>query len=546
VLGERSMYNISILDHLLVSAPKDAAVIVNRLAGGGTEERAFIDHYMSSGSAKDELVAQLTPLLSDVYTYIVDQAPLEREERVALLDTAIACRSDDMDYMLGEELRAFLEANYRGLASLTESPGALSPMCTVKFIANAGAVLPDVTALSPAACEALAGTWAYRLTAQNLQHLAGSPDIALDVLAQAPGVVYSNVINHLEEYLQANADSPGTRFTIDAPEAFVEVLQASKSWKGKDFRRLVDGANPDCKILSIEAAPQLAWPALAHSQRVPATFANVAAYVEWSEGVDTQLASLLSTIDRVTETDGVAESDRRSLALAIVNAGNSLTDSRRVKLARSLQPGVLPTSEVNPESGHLVGRLIAAKLIDDDEEAFDERLMLDWDTQEFAITKSRQYANMVGPATLKLEHIAPLMRSRKVDQAVQREVTNKVSGFSGVPKDAYQAVAECALASRVVLNTSGIEMVREGGASTALVMQLLAQAGDRITTDEVRQIMRGLPEPYSVLADKGTQRPTVPDTSANQTILDRLREAGIVSQTKPEKASRLRVILNQV
>lgn len=546
VLGEASMYNISILDHLLVHRPEDAAVVVNRLAGQGVDERAFIDHYLSAGGAKDGLVAQLTPLLPHVYTYIVEQAPLDRDERVALLDTAIACRSEEMNYALEEKVRQFLEANYERLDSLTGTTDTQSPVAAVRFIVDAGATLPDVTALSAPACKALADTRSYRLTAQNLQYLAASDDIALDVLAHAPGQVYPYVLDHLEQYLQANADSATTRFTINTPEAFEGVLNASEGWKRKDYDRLVHGANPACTLQHLDAAPPLAWPALAQSRRVPATFANIATYVEWAGQVDAPLTVLLNGVDKITDLDDVAPADRTRLALAIVNADGELTDSHRVKLARSLRPGLLPTDEIEPRSGQLIGRLITAKLIADNQDAFDERLMVDWPTQEYAITKSRKYVDIVGPQTLKITHIAPVMRSSKVDRAVQRAVVNKLSGFNGVPKGAYEAVAECALASRITLNPTEIDMVLKGGGSTDAVLQLLVKAGDGITVDDLRRTLRGLPAPYSLIADKGKQRPTVPDTPTNRTILDRLHKAEIISQIKPDKASTLRVILNQV
>lgn len=548
VLGERSMFNVSILNHLLTTAPDDAAKIVNRLAGDGDEEREFLDHYMGEGDAKHELVQLLTPLRGDVFTYLVEKAPLERWERVELLDVAIAHRSDDMTYDLTATLRSFLESHHGDLGSLTQLTDTDEPEevadRTVRFLAEAGAVLPDVTGLSPYALAALADTRAYRITAGNLEALSGSLDIALDVLKKARGEIYPYVVDRLGEYLVANQESTGTAHTVNTAEAFVSVLNASDAWRPDDFEHLVRGAHPDCRLQRLQDVPTAAWYPLAATRRVPATFSNVAAYVEWEETVDADLAALLSSVDEISGVDGVAEPERAALALAIINSDSPLSDTRRIKLARSLRVGVLPTPSIVPVSGPRVARLIRARLIADDAAAFDKRLMVDWPTQEAAIINSRSFIDLAGPDTLKTAHIAPLMRSTKISVPIQRAVLGRLEQFDAVPRNAFQAVADSALNSRLVLTAYGIEMVRRGGARTASVLALLAQAGDRITVDELRQTLRGLGEPYSTIADTGKRRPKLDDSPAIRTILERLRGAGIVTHTDPEGAAHIRVRLS--
>jgi hypothetical protein len=547
VLGERSMYNVSILDHLLTTAPKDAAKIVNRLAGGGADEQAFIDHYLSEGDAKRDLVAQITPLQRTVFTYLVEQAPLEPAERVELMDTAIACRSEDLTYELSPAVRSFLESNYRDLRSLTQVTNAheAAALRTVRFIADTGAALPDITDLSPHALAALAHTRAYRITSRNLEQLSGSGDIALDILAKAPGEIYPYVVDRLEEYLAANQESTGTSYTINAAESFITVLEASEAWRTDDLTHLVTGAHPDCRLNRLDEAPHGAWYSLAATRRVPATFANVDAYVEWEGEVDADLATLLASATEIAELAGVEVPKRQAIAIAIVNSTAALSDTRKIKLARSLRSGVLPTSSIEPASGGRIGQLIRARLIDDDEEAFSERLMVDWPTQEFTIASSRNFVEFVGPETLRTAYIAPLMRSTEVTTGVQSAVLRRLEKFSEAPRDAYQAVAEAALASRLTLTAYGIEMIRRGGARTSSVLAVLARADDRIEVEDLRRTLRGLGEPYSVIADTGTRRPKVDDTTDIRAILRRLKEAGIVSRTEPEKGAQIRVHLNR-
>lgn len=546
VLGERSMFNVSILNHLLTTAPEDAAKVVNRLAGGAHDEREFLDHYLSEGDAKRELVALLTPLASTVFTYLVEEAPLERPQRVELVDVAIAHRSGKVNYELTPALRSFLEANYAGLGSLTDTdePEEVADQ-TVRFIADAGAVLADVTALPPHALAALAHTRAYRITARNLEEVSGSPNIALDVLAEARGEIYPYVVDRLSEYLAANQESAETAHTIDKAESFVIVLNASEAWRTDDFKHLVEGAHPDCRLQRLQDVPHGAWYSLVATRRVPVTFSNVAAYVEWEDRVDAGLAVLLSSADQILEVHGIPGPERQSLALTIVNSDDVLSETRRIKLTRSLRSGVLPTSSIKPMSGQFIGRLIRARLIADDADAFDQRLMVNWPTQEAAIINSRKFVDLAGPDTLKTTHIAPLMRSTKISVDVQRAVLRRLEEFQSVPRDAFQAVADNALASRLSLTASGIEMVRRGGAKTTSVLALLAQAGERITIDELRQTLRSLGEPHSIIADKGMRRPKLDDTPSIRTIVERLRGAGIIARAVPEGEAHIRVHLNR-
>lgn len=77
------------------------------------------------------------------------------------------------------------------------------------------------------------------------------------------------------------------------------------------------------------------------------------------------------------------------------------------------------------------------------------------------------------------------------------------------------------------------------------MLALLAQAGEGITTDELRQTLRGLGEPYSVIADKGTRRPKLDDTPTIQTIVQRLRGAGIIARIEPAGAAHIRAYLHK-
>lgn len=542
VLTERSMHNVSILDHLLHHRPSDATVVVGRLTSGNTDDQAFIDLYMNAGAAKDPFIAKLAPLSKGIYSYLVDQAPLDPEERISLLDTAIQHRGD-LDYDLPDTVRAVLEANYQALPSLTQEQ--FTAEATVALLVDTGSTLPDVTPLTSSARRVLARTRAFTITASNLQQLSRSENIALDALRTSHPELYSYAVDSLDDYLQAFENSPTTAFTIELPDQFVPILTASQQWGRTHYDRLIPTAAPDCTVEQLSEVPSAAWPALVREPRTSPTFQNVASYIDWAGEVDSSISALLARVPAITDVGEVEQQRRSAVALAIVNAGpDALATEHRVDLALDLDPGVLPASSLKPEAGELMGRLIAEDLLVDDPEAFAARLMVDWATQEYAITKSTAFIDMVLPTTVKVEHIAPLIRSRNIKATIQARLVNNLNAFANVPADAYEAIAESGLDERLTLGASAISMVQAGGARKETVLRLLASAGDRISIDELRQLLRQIGGPYRTIADAGRQRPKITDTSENRTIVERLKSAGIISMSKPDKGQTLRITLH--
>lgn len=544
VLNERSMFNVSVLDHLLTSRPADASIVVRNIAGAGSEGTKFIDQYLSAGTAKPELISHLAPHMPEIFTYIASDAPLEHQEKVLGIEAAIGARSEDVQYDQSDELRSLIESAYLDFPALTGGDTKSSPSQAIAYIAEIGVSLPSVVNLSEVACKELAKTHAYRITAENLERLGKTNNIALDILKAAGGKIYAHAVANIGDYLLAHDESAATVHTIEMPSKFMEVLNASDEWRAKDYTALVLGAHPDCAITELTDVPTLAWPALASGLRIPSTYLNVAAYIDWAGEIDERLSLLLNAAVEITGTDSVEEEERAELAISIVNASSVLPDAEhRVSLALSLDPGQLPTTSIDPDPGELIGRLIGAGLISDGAEAFAARLIPDWSTLEYAITKSSNYRELLSPETLASQHVAPLVRSSKIHNSLRREVINKLSTFPSVPQDAYQAIADSALQGSVILNSSGIEMVRQGGVPKQTVVDLLVQASDRVTNDELQQILRKMGEPYSLIADKGRLRPKLADTPQHRHILERLQQAGIVSKFVPGRNSHLSITL---
>ncbi|PWU46069.1 hypothetical protein DLJ47_33340 [Micromonospora sp. S4605] len=441
-------------------------------------------------------------------------------------------------------MRVFFEASYSEFPSLRDERRGDAARRAVQFIAGTGAVIPSVVGLSEAACAALIKACAYAITAQNLEVLAGTDNIALDRLAKADHNIYDHALDNLDTYFQSNHESQGTRWTIESSAMFIEVLQDVARLKKADFGRLITGASPDCRIDNLGDAPEGAWPALVGTGRIPPTFANVSAYVERAGGIDEWLAALLSSAREVVDANGDELDARRDLATTIVNAREQLQNpALRAQIAGSLQPGALQAQSIAPEPGELIALLIERELLNDDEETFDSRLMVDWGTLEHAITRSSNYAELVGPRTLQATYIAELMQSSKVADDIKKVVLEAMDEFAdGVPKAGYQAMAAYALRSGMGLRADQIDSLCRGGAHQTTVAGLLAAAGEEVSLDDLRRILRNMGGDYATIADKGNRQAQLADTQAHRAILRRLQDGKIVSTIKADdRKSTLRV-----
>ncbi|MCL2849986.1 MAG: hypothetical protein FWE61_08085, partial [Micrococcales bacterium] len=158
-----------------------------------------------------------------------------------------------------------------------------------------------------------------------------------------------------------------------------------------------------------------------------------------------------------------------------------------------------------------------------------------------AIACSAAYPTLVGPDTLRPDHIASLMRSDKVGAETKSSVVRRLRDFTNAPKDGFQATAQYALWSRAALEPADIDLVRAGGADTASVIALLAQGGDQVPTADLQHQLREIGRPYSPVADRGGQRTRLPASDEIRSILRRLQNADIVESFRTTRNGEISV-----
>jgi hypothetical protein len=548
VLTERSMFNTSILDHLLSEQPHQAGIVAKTLAAAGEEGLKFISTYLSAGTHKVSFIVQVTPLVSSVFTRLSDEASLDAQERAVLIDAAVGARSNQMEYDYSEKLRGFVEDNYELFPSLTADNCRTEPKQSVDFIGKVGAVLPDLSRLSDKSCAELAETTFYRVSAKNLERILHDDNLSLDRLKDAGAEVYIHATSHMDDYEAAYEESAASKYTIEDPAVFEAILRDAKDWRSADFAFVVGNAHPDCRADDLVDVPQKAWLPIVAGQRTSMTYCNIARYIEWRGEIDEVLASSLKEYTEIQYSDDAEQEDRAGLALSLLNASHVLPDlEHRISLALSLDPGQLPTASIKPEPGQLVGRLIEDELILDDEDAFSSRLMVDWPTLEYAIRASTEYENFVSPATLPSEHLPQIMSSQKITSGLRSAVLKQINKglFPNVPKSAYEAIAEADFRGDLNLTWVGIDLLIKGGVNQSRIINLVARKVASLELEELQVLLRNLGNPYSRIADKGWSTTKLDDTPEHHAILESLKRGGIVSNFRAGSDSKLKVSLKR-
>jgi hypothetical protein len=534
ILHDPSMYNCSVMDHLLEKNPNLAKELLGQMAAWGQIEKAFASEYLVHGQQRPKFVEGLTPLVPAIFEWLVAE---DGDLMVVLIDAALRNWSPGLAYTFGAAVRSYFEDHIAEIASLTgdESEGDTARVMTL--IAESGATLPSLRTLSPAALRGAADLGCYKITAENLRFLTGVQVIALDNIREAAEKVYHHVLDELGQYLAVNDRDP----TVSSPEAFAQVIKDVRVAQTDQnlLAAVIDGAAPACSIPDLRSVPPSAWDALAGNHRTSATIDNLGE-------VGPGLAVLLQKEAMIAAVDGTDDSARTELAITLLASREALSDPElRVQLAGSLVDADLhiPAENIQPEAGKLIGLLLERDVIADDPSAFSSALMLDWPTREAAIEGSEHFVDFMTPAILPAEAFPELFLSTRIPPKVKTNVLESLVDYAvGDDGEGVRAAARYAEQHEdIQLDYPRIELAVQSGVEDKSLVRLMAHS-PALTEAEMRGLLRGMGGDYPLVADPGTgRRPLLPDDSAHLTILGRLNVAGVVSSYPSEGDGRLRV-----
>lgn len=547
ILHDRCALNISILDRLLSISTPLVGRIVAQLVDEQPLKHAFLDVYLAHGNQKRLLIEQLSPLIPDVFTYLVD-APVDEQTRLDLIDAALTAWNDGTEYQLDDRVRNYFEQQFLHIAILAgEAAQPREEVAhAVKLLARARARLDNLASLNATARSEAVRWHAYRITEHNLQMAADDTTINLDTLLARSDSAYTNVLANAEEYIAILHASSTTTYSINDPKQFEQIVRDAANFTTSDeLASILEAASPDCTASDLSQVPQKAWRPLVITKRATTSFDNITNYIH-AYSLDEPIARLLESSGSIREVDGATAEDLQQLALQILGAGVVLADpALRVRLVEGLALArPIAASAITAEPGQLLGLLISAGIIEDDADAFSTGWAADWPTLEFAIASSKNFATFMTSAILQADDLESVFSSAVIPGAVKDAlIANLVDYGDGATRAGLEAAARYAARSDLKVDREQLQIFTERRVSSGLIVPLLA-AASALPLPELRATLREIGGDYATVADVGYGRPKLPDDDAHRDILERLQAGGIVSQYKNARGG-LRVTLRQ-
>lgn len=545
IFSDPSMFNVSIVDHLLQNRPRAAAHIARELAEWGELEAEFVATYCARGTAPERLLGAMVPWWPSALLYAADSATLPANKRVPAVDAVLSVLPPPpYKYIVNDKVRDFLETSYPSLTCVVSPTSPERAAGTFAVFASCKAVVRDVDPLNDLAREHVIDRQLYPVTRDNLLKLARVSSIALDSLLQADERVYQHALEHLDDYLVALTEVADVEHTIESPRLFVDIVRrASESGSVEDLQRVVSMSSKECVVDTLAELPLATWPTVLSEGRTGASFTNIHLYIAEYSRMDNALAAFIIQHNVIEwDEDAAPLNDRRDVALVILNAID-LVPEDEVRIARAVQlrPGELPAASISPKAGKFAARLIEENLIPDDALTFISGLMVDWDSREAAIEASSNFESFVSPDTLPVSQIPQFLRSRKVLPDIKKSVVSDITSY--LAQGTEQQAEECARALNAhgwTIGVGRIQALIAHGVSSAQIIELILRERD-MPVHELRKLLREIGEPYARLADLGRRPVTLPDNQMHHDLLHRLD--GVTVSTYRKMGQKLRVYL---
>lgn len=542
LLNSVAAYNIDLLNHLLETGDAGASTVAQHLIATWPEEngRNFVAAYFTSKKAQREKFAELLTRCRwrKIFTYLSSHDGVPADARVTLFNAALAAFDPDASYDLGEDVDAFLTANYQSMAVFTgesEAPDAPhsstdeakqpSPKSLFRrldvFLRRGNVVLPNLAPLSEEIRVLVVDGNRYTLTADNLRIALGleySAPVPLEALTDdnvGSETVYDYALAHLPRYLAAIDHDEYTTAALTTPQTLTKTLvdivkrrtdEDEQELAVSDFADLLAHTSPTAQLHRVRDVPPDSWKALADAKLFRSSLANIEAYRDHVGSIDNHLAQLMEDAATVhidehgdtTDPNG-AEYDRQAAALAILNT-NALPAQVRVALVTSLGPTTpLAATDIDPESSDLFARLLEADLVSDVAETFAHLRAGGWAALGPAIAVSDGVETFLSGAILD-GMVNNALDDEKTSTKVAGKILANVNEY--VPEDdwaALQSIAVYADRHGASLDPAVVaRMARVGdGHHATLMLRLLDRASPSASADHIVATFIQLGPPYN-------------------------------------------------
>ncbi|GAA3871157.1 P-loop NTPase fold protein [Leifsonia kafniensis] len=540
-LSEHALYNIAILDHLLRTDVDKADVMVTSIARLGDDARRFLQAYLNAGTERSLFLARLVHKSARVLPYLVSQAELDDATRLQLVSDALANLARGVKYFTDDATTRYLAENYTVLPALTVDRITAQTAVSITIVFGMAGIKPaELGVLSDTARKAFVARNLYTITRPNLLAALGEEaDLALDTIRSIDEDVYGYLLTDIAGYLVAVDGHAATNVGADG---FISVIEDVLEHGPNHLDDVVARASDKSRVSNLSDTPEAAWPALARSNRFPATFNNIMSYVETVGLIDEDLANVLNEAGTIGEVTGAVETEKVQLALKILSSRAHINAATRVALVESLRlQDPIEAASVEPENGSLFAQLIRNGVVVDDAETYAHFApSTNWDTHEQAIQVSTKFKGYMTPELIG-DDLSQLLVSTKVGKPVKLAVLDEAIDYADAGDAAgRRELARFALANRGGLPVEVIEQLAADRVDAGTVTSLLRPHLGALDDPRLFALLRTVGGAYAQLTFVGYDKPKISNTEANRKLLAELQSRGIVS-TFDEHETRITV-----
>ncbi|GAB3137664.1 YobI family P-loop NTPase [Marisediminicola antarctica] len=531
IFAERSIYNIQLLDHLLVKEDARLDRSMRLIAGDGADESAIRTAYFSSGSQVEALVARLAPLWSSIFNFLLKDESVADEQRVGLIDTALSAIIDKISYKTDAALSGFMRSHFSELATLSGAKPVASIDAIVTLLTKANVRFEKLHALSNQLKSGAVEHSLYDLTNENLiAALDGEENLALDRIGSINDDVFRYVAQDLTMYLEIQMNSEVTENTIEDHKNFISVLNELADNEPGDVTAVVERASRVI-VNKITALNEKLWPIVAQTEHLKASYANLTEYIAKRGGIDSELAGTLNASTEIVDLQAADEPGKRTLALAIV-ASDSIGNEKRAELAKSLglaSPLLVSELSLADEDPSLTAALLASDLIEDSAASFYALDAATWPVKRAFIRRSAAFATYVDEIGFSKPDFVSLAQDPETSEEIKKAVVLNLYAFTdSLSRPALDALAQFVIDCGIAVGLANLVAMATAGVTSTSLVRLISLEIDSLELDDLLSVLRLMPDRYQRLTTTGGHT-KIPNTIEDLRLADHLVAAGQVS-----------------
>jgi len=418
-----------------------------------------------------------------LFVYLVENAAIDLEATIALVDAAARSAVPDVDYESSDRVAEFFSDHYAQMRALVDTDVEASKAADVAaLLRSLDARIGDLTVLGDAQRNAVVMSGLYPVTRANLSAALGKGvELALDVVKATGGSVYEHILANLADYLDVLDEE---EVTIARPENFVDVLGDVVDAAESAVLRVAKGASESCAVVDL------------------------------------------------TELDAEAR-----FALGYALAGTQeLQPDARVRLVGQLElnPGLDP-GQLTDSGLAVLPALLGAGLVPDASETYSLVSDRPFAYREDYFAASKELPSYVSELALSSEDLDQMMRSDRVKPAVKRALVDDVEFVRG-RLSRQGAIAICVWANKgSEVSVDLLVLLSETQAPAEHVLGLLAPHLSDVEFPVLDRILLALGDDYEPLTRVGRHRPRLKEGDGTGELLAELQRRDRVSSFGPTR-----------